>query len=287
VAPPPRDYRCRGQPSSCRGTQVAAEDIEQRVLAWLREPTGAISPQALTVLTSYAPLWEVLFPETVRCAVARLVWEVRWDSPKNDFTAVLDETAIAEAHASITRREEEARTGRSRIAESANCLGRGERPRQRVCTCSRRLLRGTLLSVPPASVTTYRKDPVYPRVVCAVDGLLDRGTVVTPVDVLIGMGLLTREQLEDWRRGRVPYLERVINCNLTSLSRLLRILRLHAHDLNLKPSRTAYMRWGKGPKQRLRFTKTGDPKIEEAYATHFVWPGKGPFHPPASKEGAR
>jgi hypothetical protein len=33
VAPPPRDYRCWGQPSSCRGTQVAAEDIEQRVQA--------------------------------------------------------------------------------------------------------------------------------------------------------------------------------------------------------------------------------------------------------------
>ena len=89
-----------------------------------------------------------------------------------------------------------------------------------------------------------------------------------------------------WRRGRVPYLERVINCNLTRLSRLLRILRFHAHDLNLKPSWTAYMRWGKGPKQRLRFTKTGEQKLEEAYATHFVWPGKGPFHPPTAKETA-
>ena len=139
----------------------------------------------------------------------------------------------------------------------------------------------------PASVAAYRKDPLYPNIARTVDGLLQRGTVVTPADVLIGMGLLTREHLEDWRRGRVPYLERVINCNLTRLSRLLRILRFHAHDLNLKPSWTAYMRWGKGPKQRLRFTKTGDPKLEEAYATHFVWPGKGPFHPPASKEDAR
>ena len=26
------------------------------------------------------------------------------------------------------------------------------------------------------------------------------------------------------------------------------------------------MRWGKGPKQRLRFSKSGDPKVEEAYA---------------------
>jgi hypothetical protein len=72
--------------------------------------------------------------------------------------------------------------------------------------------------------------------------------------------------MEDWRFGRVPYLEMVIHGNLTRLSRLLRILRFHAHDLNLVPSVTAYMRWGKGPKQRLRFTKTGDKK--------------GPFRPP-------
>ena len=80
------------------------------------------------------------------------------------------------------------------------------------------------------------------------------------------------------------YLEAVIHCNLTRLSRLLRILRFHAHDLNLVPSATVYRRWGKGPKQRLRFTKTGDPNLEEAYARHFVWPGKGPFHSPAPKE---
>ena len=40
------------------------------------------------------------------------------------------------------------------------------------------------------------------------------------------------------------------------------------------------MHWGKGPRQRLRFTKTGEPKVEEAYATHFVWPGKGPIQAP-------
>lgn len=41
------------------------------------------------------------------------------------------------------------------------------------------------------------------------------------------------------------------------------------------------MRRGQGPKRRLRFTKTGDSGIERAYARHFVWPGKGPYQPPA------
>ena len=95
--------------------------------------------------------------------------------------------------------------------------------------------------MPPASIATCQEDPVFARIARAVDDVLDRGTVVAPVDVLIGMGLLTREQLQDWRRGRVPYLERLINCDLARLSRLLRILRFHAHNLNLKPSWTAYM----------------------------------------------
>ncbi|MBE2253386.1 MAG: hypothetical protein IAE78_27910 [Myxococcus sp.] len=125
-------------------------------------------------------------------------------------------------------------------------------------------------------MANFKADPLYPRIVRAVDGLLRRGNVVAPIEVLVEMELVRREQLEDWRRGRVAFLEGVINCNLSRLGRLLRILRFHAHEVNLKPGWTAYMRWGRA-KQRLRFTKTGEPKLEEIYATHLVWPGKMPF----------
>lgn len=135
------------------------------------------------------------------------------------------------------------------------------------------------------TVGDYHEDPLYPKIVRVVDSLLKEDKAVAPVDVLVGMGLLEPKRLEEWRFGRVPYLEHVINCNLSRLSKLLRILRFHAHDLNLKTSWTPYMRWGKGPKQRLRFSKTGDPGMEEAYATHLVWPGKGPFHPPETTAG--
>jgi hypothetical protein len=134
------------------------------------------------------------------------------------------------------------------------------------------------------TVATFRKDVLYPRIARAVAAILRTQKFVAPVDVLIRMGLLTPEHLEDWRFGRVPYLERVIRTNLTRLGRILRILRMHAHDLNLVPSTTVYVRWGKGPKSRLRFSKTGEKNVEEAYARHFVWPGKGPFHPPVAKD---
>lgn len=145
-----------------------------------------------------------------------------------------------------------------------------------------RSLNGSLKSTGAVTLATYRESQMYPRIVRAVDEILASGKVVTPVDILVAIGILDRKRIEDWRRGRTPYLERVIEGNLMRLSSLLRILRYHAHDLKLKPSWTAYLHRGKGPKQRLRFTRTGDPKIEEAYATHFVWPGRDPFYPSTS-----
>jgi hypothetical protein len=168
------------------------------------------------------------------------------------------------------------RPGRS-AARSARSVFRRKR--------NLRLKRGACsLPKPTVTVTNFREDPLFPRIERATAAILANGKVVAPIDVLVRMDLLKPELVEDWRRGRIPYLEKVIATNLTRASRLLRILRFHAHDLNLKPSFTFYKRFGKGPKQQLRFTKTGDHKLEEAYATHFVWPGKGPFHPPVAKE---
>jgi hypothetical protein len=130
------------------------------------------------------------------------------------------------------------------------------------------------------TVATFRDDPEFPKMSRAVEIILEKDKVVRPIDVLIGMQLLSRDDLEEWRCGRIPYLEKVIDCNLTRLSRLLRILQFHVHDLNLVPSETAYIRHGSGPKRQLRFTKTGDAKLERAYSTHFIWPGKGLPHPP-------
>lgn len=130
------------------------------------------------------------------------------------------------------------------------------------------------------TVATFRDDPLFPKISRVVAIILEKDEVVRPIDVLIGMQLLSRNDLEEWRQGRVPHLEKVIDCNLTRLSRLLRILQFHAHDLNLVPSDAAYIRPGKGQEGHLRFTKTGDAKLEKAYSTHFTWPGKGPWHPP-------
>jgi hypothetical protein len=136
------------------------------------------------------------------------------------------------------------------------------------------------------SVSNYREDKYYPRIVRAVEAILATGQVVAPIDVFLHMDLLKAADLEDWRFGRVPYLERVIRCNLEKASRILRILRFHVHDLNMKPSQTYYKKWGKGAKIPLRFTKSGERPLEEAYARHFVAPGVGrKKRPPADGAG--
>ena len=72
------------------------------------------------------------------------------------------------------------------------------------------------------------------------------------------MDLLSNADVESWRFGRSPYLEKVIRGSLGKTSRILRILRMHGHDLDMIPSHTAYLKWGKGPRTPLRFSKTGD-----------------------------
>jgi len=76
------------------------------------------------------------------------------------------------------------------------------------------------------TVANYRRDPYYAAIVRVVDDLLLEKGFVAPVELFIRMDLLSPESAENWRRGRISYLERVIRCNLSKASRILRILRM-------------------------------------------------------------
>ena len=55
--------------------------------------------------------------------------------------------------------------------------------------------------VKKVSVDNFSSDPMFPRMERVIAEQLAKGNVVTPVGVLIGMGLLRPEHLADWRRG--------------------------------------------------------------------------------------
>lgn len=98
------------------------------------------------------------------------------------------------------------------------------------------------------------------------------------VDVLMAIGVLSKADYENWRNGKVDYLERVCKVNLRKLSFINHEIRVYAGKHNLKPSFTVYKRWnvkkasgqGRKPVIRLRFSKSGDEQIERLYATHYV-----------------
>jgi len=100
--------------------------------------------------------------------------------------------------------------------------------------------------------------------------LVDKKGYVSPADLLVKMDRCTKKQLEDWRFKRIPYLEQVTQGNLSKMKFILDELREFGESAKLKPSQTVYVSWGKGSKQRLRFSKSGDPRIELMYSTHYV-----------------
>ncbi len=93
---------------------------------------------------------------------------------------------------------------------------------------------------------------------------------VCSVDVLLQLGYLTKKDYEDWGFGRVEYLEKVCNINLSKLTLMNKYIVKYSTELKLKSSWTAYNQFGKSTKRRLRFSKSGNKSIEERYATHYI-----------------
>ena len=97
----------------------------------------------------------------------------------------------------------------------------------------------------------------------------DKGFICS-IDILCELDYLNESQIKDWRFGKIQYLEKVCGKNLGTLSFINRTIKEISKDLKLKPSWTAYNKFGKGVKSRLIFSKTRDEKIENAYATHYI-----------------
>jgi len=56
------------------------------------------------------------------------------------------------------------------------------------------------------------------RVTSAAEAALAHHHYVSAIDVLTGMGLLAPAHVQDWRKGRIDFLERVIHANLKKIS---------------------------------------------------------------------
>ena len=109
------------------------------------------------------------------------------------------------------------------------------------------------------------------RVVRAAEAALAQRRFVTAIDVLVGLGWLEPRRVDEWRQGRVPYLEAVVIASLGKISTAMKAFRGWAAARGLNPSETPYVARTRD-RRRLWFSKSGDPAIEQAYRTHWVSP---------------
>ena len=108
------------------------------------------------------------------------------------------------------------------------------------------------------------------KVIVVGKELIEEKGYLSSIDVLLKLVYLSDKDYENWRFGKVEYLERVCSVNLKKLSTINKTIKVISHQWKLKSSWTAYNKYGKGKKIRLRFSKSGNKRIEEAYATHYV-----------------
>ena len=100
--------------------------------------------------------------------------------------------------------------------------------------------------------------------------IIEEKGYLTSIDVLLKLDYLSEKDYENWKFGKVEYLEKVCGVNLKKLSTINKTIREISGQWNLKKSWTAYNKYGKGKKIRLRFSKSGNEQIEQAYATHYI-----------------
>lgn len=94
---------------------------------------------------------------------------------------------------------------------------------------------------------------------------------VSSLDVLLGLGWLAPAHVDRWRQGRTPYLEQVVQANLSKISAATVELRRWARERGLVASETSYLARTRD-RHLLRFSASNSPSIEQAYRTHWVSP---------------
>jgi hypothetical protein len=132
------------------------------------------------------------------------------------------------------------------------------------------MIRSSGYARPAISVTS--QDHLQDRVVRSAEAALSDHSYVSAIDVLCGMGLLASSHVESWRKGRVDFLEQVIQGNPHKISSAIALFHRWALQKGLQPSETRYVRHARNGTVDLRFSESGDPEIEKSYRTHYISP---------------
>ena len=80
------------------------------------------------------------------------------------------------------------------------------------------------------------KKTIEERVVGAAESALVADQYVSAIEVMARIGWLQQARIDEWRQGRLPYLEAGIQAGLGKVSEAMRVLRKWAAGKGLQPS---------------------------------------------------
>jgi hypothetical protein len=121
---------------------------------------------------------------------------------------------------------------------------------------------------------TYAKPQlsIEQRVARAAEAALADHKYVSAIDVLTGIGLLASTNVEAWRKGRIDFLETMIQGSSKKISAAMSAFRSWAEMNGLVPTETSYVARTRTGIRNLQVTQSGDPAVEKFYRTHYVSP---------------
>lgn len=110
------------------------------------------------------------------------------------------------------------------------------------------------------------------RTIEAAKETLERQSVVSLLDVFLGMKLLHISHVRAWERGEVLYLEEKIQGAPHKIKYILKCFQKWAQEEGLKSHKVVYWQHTKGPRKMLQFTAAKNPHLEQMYRTHYTRP---------------
>ena len=121
-------------------------------------------------------------------------------------------------------------------------------------------------------MTPRNKPTIEERVVTAAERALAGQQHVSAIDVLVNIGLLAPTAAENWHKGRIAYLEEVIQGSPNKIATALAAFHRWAKERGLMPSETRYVVEARGGTRELRFTANADLESERIYRTQYISP---------------
>ncbi len=115
----------------------------------------------------------------------------------------------------------------------------------------------------------HNRKKLHDRVTKAAEEALAARKHVSSIDVLVGIGWLDPGTVKRWRQGQLDCLEGAVRTNLARISEAMKLFRSWAGAKGLIPRETHYVAQTPS-RQTLRFSKSGNPTIEQLYRTHWI-----------------